>query len=408
MSITRPRPAATARPRRPGPRPRQRATGYARCAPAWRATSPARARSAAWRWSPPILPPPATVYTCPMHPEIVQDEPGKLPDLRHGAGAGRGRGRAGAQPRADRHERAGSGCRWCSRCRCSLLAMGEMLPVWPQRRRYLGRTADRWIQFALATPVLLWAAGRSSCARCNSVRNRSLNMFTLIGIGTGVAYLYSVVAVIAAGDFPAVVPRPRRPCRHLLRGRRRDRRRWCCWARCWSCARASGPGRDQGAARPRAQDRRGASATTARRATCRSTSVQVGDRLRVRPGEKVPVDGVVVEGSSAIDESMMTGEPMPVEKHAGDRVTGAHVNGSGQLRHARRQGRRRHAAGAHRPDGRRGAAQPRAPIQRLADKVAGWFVPAGDRGRRRHLRRVGARRAPSRASPTRSSTRSRC
>ena len=202
----------------------------------------------------------------------------------------------------------------------------------------------------------------------------NLNMFSLIAMGVAAAYVFSVVAVLAPGLFPAGLPRPLRPGRRLLRGGRGDRR--------------------AGAARPdpraRARERTGSAiralldlaAKTARIVRADGSEeeipledVQVGDRLRVRPGDKVPVDGEVVEGRSSVDESMLTGEPVPVEKVAGDEVTGATINGTGSLViEAQRVGKDTMLAQI--VEMVANAQRSRAPIQKLADSVAGYFVPA--------------------------------
>jgi Cu+-exporting ATPase len=244
------------------------------------------------------------------------------------------------------------------------VAMGELLP--PGWRGF--------VELALATPVCLWAAWPFFVRAAQSVRNRSLNMFTLIGLGVGVAYLYSVVGVLAPGIFP---PSFRDESGNvavyfeaasvivtlILLGQVLELR-----ARSRTSAAL--------------QELLGLAPKTARRLRDDGSEEDVpldevhpGDRLRVRPGEKVPVDGVVLDGSSSVDESMVSGEPIPVEKGPGARVVGATVNGTGALV------MRAEKVGADTLLARivtmvSEAQRSRAPIQKLADVVAGWFVPA--------------------------------
>jgi Cu+-exporting ATPase len=254
-----------------------------------------------------------------------------------------------------------------------LLAMGDLLPFWPGEG-IISPVIDRWVQFVLASPVLLWGGWPFFERAWQSVVNRSLNMFTLIGMGTGVAYVYSAVGVLAPGVFPASF---RGHGGHIglyfeaaavivtlvLLGQVLELK---------ARERTSGAIRALLDLAPKMARRIGADG---REEDVPLDAVAVGDRLRVRPGEKVPIDGVVEEGSSAIDESMMTGEPIPVEKHVGDRVTGATLNGSGSLVI------RADKVGADTLLSRivqmvAEAQRSRAPIQRLADQVSGWFVPA--------------------------------
>ena len=231
-------------------------------------------------------------------------------------------------------------------------------------------------------------AGRSSSAAGRRCASCSPNMWTLIGIGVGAAYLYSVVATLAPGHLPGGVPRSRGPGRRLLRGRGGDRRRWCCSARCWRSARASAPAARSRRCSASRRRPRAACATTAPTRRCRSSRSQVGDRLRVRPGEKIPVDGEVLEGRSTVDESMLTGEPMPVEKTPGDQVTGGTLNQSGSfVMRAERVGSETMLAQIVQMVAE--AQRSRAPIQRLADVVAGWFVPAVVAVAIARLRRLG-------------------
>ncbi len=254
-----------------------------------------------------------------------------------------------------------------------LLAMADDLLGGPVSRA-ISPAGFAWLQLALASPVVLWAGWPFFERGWQSVVNRSLNMFSLIALGTGVAYLYSLAAAIAPGAFPddfrdmhgavavyfeasAVI------VTLVLLGQVLELR---ARARTGSAIRAlldlvpkqARLIRDDGREEDIPLDR-----------------VKIGDRLRVRPGEKVPIDGVVIEGRSGIDESMITGEPIPVEKARGDKVTGATLNGTGSLvMRAERIGADTLLARIVALVGE--AQRSRAPIQGLADKVSGWFVPA--------------------------------
>ncbi len=312
-------------------------------------------------------------YTCPMHPEIRSDRPGSCPIC----------GMA-LEPLVATLEDAGEDPElrdmtrrfWVSVALAVplfVLAMGHLLPGHPFAGVFAVRTRV-FIELALATPVCLWAAWPFYERAARSVRNRHLNMFTLIGLGVSVAYGYSVVAALLPDAFP---PSFRGPDGEvavyfeaagvivtlILLGQVLELR-----------ARSA-----TGAAIRRLL---GLAATSARRIRDDGreedvplAAVEVGDRLRVRPGEKVPVDGVVLEGATSLDESMVTGESIPVEKHPGDRVVGATVNGTGSLiMRAEKVGSetllsRIVAMVAE-------AQRSRAPIQKLADQVSGYFVPA--------------------------------
>ena len=313
-----------------------------------------------------------TVYTCPMHPEIRQDHPGSCPIC----GMALEPMTIAAEEGPSEELRDMTRRFWGSlvfTLPLLAMAMGEMTPFWPKGGLWSAAT-DRWIQFALATPVLLWAGWPFFVRAWTSVLNRSLNMFTLIGMGTGVAYVYSTVAVLVPGVFPAsfvghgghvglyfeaaAVIVTLVLLGQVLELRARER--------------TSGAIRALLDLAPKMARR---IASDGSESDVPLDTVQVGDRLRVRPGEKVPVDGVVEDGASAIDESMMTGEPIPVEKHKGDRVTGATFNGTGSLVI------RADKVGADTLLARivqmvADAQRTRAPIQRMADVVSGWFVPA--------------------------------
>jgi Cu+-exporting ATPase len=233
--------------------------------------------------------------------------------------------------------------------------------------------AAAWWQLISSTPVVLWCGWPFFVRGWNSIVNRSLNMFTLIGLGVGVAYGYSLVAVVAPGAFPASFRSGGGPPVYfeaaavittlVLLGQVLELR-----AR----------GRTNAAIRGLLE----LAPPTARRVEADGSerdvpleSVSVGDRLRVRPGERIPVDGAVVEGASSVDESAITGESMPVEKNAGDRVIGATINGNGSfLMEAQRVGSDTMLAQIVRMVAE--ASRSRAPVQRLADVVSAFFVPA--------------------------------
>jgi Cu+-exporting ATPase len=307
----------------------------------------------------PPLQHPGRVYTCPMHPEVRQQGPGSCPKCG-----------MDLEPETVSAEEESPELRDMTRrfwvCLCLtipllVIAMGEM--------HGLG-----WLQLALATPVVLWGGWPFFQRGWASIVHRSPNMFTLIATGTGVAYLYSVVAALAPDIFPesfrghggavSVYFEAAAAITTLvlmgqvleLRARRRT-----------SSAIKALLGLAPKTARVVRED--------GSEVDVPLQEVKVGDRIRVRPGEKVPVDGVVLEGTSAVDESMVTGEPIPVEKTAGNRVTGGTVNATGSfLMRAERPA----AAGLLAQIVRMvsEAQRSRAPIQRLADVVSGYFVPA--------------------------------
>ena len=310
-------------------------------------------------------------WTCPMHPEIVRFEPGSCPIC----------GMA-LEPRevalgddTPNPELTDMTRRFWLAAAFTIplfvVAMGDLLPGEPISRM-LSPRARTWLEFALATPVCLWSAWPFYVRFVQSLKNKSLNMFTLIGLGVSVAYGYSVVAALAPQIFPESFREGGAVAVYfeaagvivtlILLGQVLELR-----------ARSQ-----TGAAIKKLL---GLAAKTARRIREDGSdedvpldAVHVGDRLRVRPGEKVPVDGIVLEGKSAVDEAMVTGEPIPVEKHEGDSVIGATINGTGMLIvRAEKVGTetllsRIVAMVAE-------AQRSRAPIQKLADVVAGYFVP---------------------------------
>jgi Cu+-exporting ATPase len=310
-----------------------------------------------------------TIYTCPMHPEIEQDHPGDCPIC----GMALEPKIATAEPEEEDGELRDMTRRFWIGAALSLpvflLAMAHLLPNAPH---WVMGEASRWTQFILSTPVVLWAGWPFFVRGARSLRTGHFNMFTLIALGVGAAFAYSAVAMLAPGWFP-----------QSMRG-------------------MGGVGIYFEAAAVivvlvllgqvlelRARSRTGTAIRALLNlapATARLVEngdehevplehVTVGATLRVRPGEKVPVDGVVLEGRSTVDESMLTGEPLPVQKSEGDTVTGGTINGTGSfLFRAERVGSETVLARIVHMVAE--AQRSRAPIQALADKVAGYFVPA--------------------------------
>ncbi len=323
----------------------------------------------------PRTPPPTpagTTYVCPMHPEVVSDRPGSCPLC----------GMA-LEPRTvtleeeENPELIDMARRfWASlvlTVPLFLIAMSEMLPGNPVGR-LLSPNALLWVQLALATPVVVWGGLPFFQRGWTSVVNRRLNMFTLIALGTGAAYAFSVVATLLPGLLP-----------HSLHGHGGVPPVYFEAAAVITTLVLVGQVlelRARSATSSAIRALLGLAPKTARRVgddgreeDVPLATVSVGDRLRVRPGEKVPVDGIVLDGASSVDESMVTGEPVPVEKEAGSRVTGGTVNGTGGfVMRAERVGQETLLAQIVRMVGE--AQRSRAPIQRLADVVSGWFVPA--------------------------------
>ncbi len=307
---------------------------------------------------PPPPAPPGAIYTCPMHPEVRQAGPGACPICGMALEPLVAAPGEGPNPElVDMTRRL-----WISAALAVPLIAGAMV----------GRIPN-WAQLALATPAVLWGGWPFFERGWASLVHRSLNMFTLIALGTATAYLYSLVATLAPGLVPHAFRHGGRPAVYfeaaaaitvlVLLGQVLELR-----------ARS----RTAGAIRALL----GLAPKTARLVRADGTDqdvpleeVQPHHRLRVRPGEKVPVDGVILEGNGVVDESMITGEPFPVEKGPGDRVTGATINQSGSfVMRAERVGADTLLAQIARMVGE--AQRSRAPIQRLADRVSQYFVPA--------------------------------
>jgi len=311
------------------------------------------------------------VYTCPMHPEVQQDHPGDCPKC--GMALEPKTATVGTDDAENVELRDMTKRFWIGAALTLpvfLLAMAHMIPLLGQQA-WVTSDLSRWIQFVLTTPVVCWAGWPFFKRGWRSVVSRHLNMFTLIAIGVGAAFVFSAVAMLLPDLFPDTMQHGGKVAIYfeaaamvtvlVLLGQVLELR---ARSRTGSAIKAL-----LNLAPP-----------TARRVTSEGDhevpldQVKVGDRLRVVPGDKVPVDGAVVEGHSSVEESMITGEPLPVEKNIGDLVTAGSVNGSGSfVMQAERVG----------SDTMLGqivnmvaeAQRSRAPIQGLADKVAGIFVP---------------------------------
>ncbi len=316
-----------------------------------------------------------TEYTCPMHPEIVRPEPGSCPICGMALEPRTVTTAAEANPELRDMTRRF----WVSvalTVPLLAIAMGSML--WPHAFMAALRFNNKpinipWLELVLSTPVVLWGGLPFFQRFWTSLVNRSPNMFTLIGLGTGVAYGFSVVATVAPqifpeslrgmGGYPDVYFEAAAAITTLvLLGQVMELR---------ARSRTSAAIRALLDLSPKTARLLGADGSEKDIPLDR---VQPGDRLRVRPGEKVPVDGIILEGRSSVDESMITGESMPVEKSASSKVIGATINGTGSfVMQAERVGTETLLAQIVQLVGQ--AQRSRAPIQRLADRVSAWFVP---------------------------------
>jgi Cu+-exporting ATPase len=313
---------------------------------------------------------PKTMYTCPMHPEIEQDHPGQCPKCGMTLEP---KTVGGSDEQEQREIRALTMKFWTGlslTIPVLILAMGEYVPGL-NLHRLIPMAISKWLQLILSTPVVLWAGAMFFERGWRSIVNRQPNMFTLISMGVGVAYLYSFVGIVLPGIFPnsfreggevalyfeaAAVITVLVLLGQLLEAKARSRTGQAIRALLDLAARTA----------HRLQNGKEIDVSV--------DEIQKGDVLRVRPGEKVPIDGVIIEGKSTVDESMITGESMPVEKVADDPIIGATVNQTGSfLMRAEKVGAETllsqivHMVAE--------SQRSRAPIQKLADTVAGYFVP---------------------------------
>jgi Cu+-exporting ATPase len=306
-----------------------------------------------------------TIYTCPMHPEIRQGQPGTCPKC--GMSLEPLIPLAGTQDENPEIRDFQRRFWWT----LPLTVVVFILAMFAHRLDWMDIETQTWLELALATPIVLWAGWPFLVRGVQSIAHRSPNMWTLIGLGTAAAFIYSVVATLTPGVFPAGFVEHGRVGVYYeaaavivsltLLGQILELK-----------------ARSQTSAAIKAL--LGLAPKTARRVEADGTEadvplthVHVGDVLRVRPGEKLPVDGVVVEGASAVDESMITGEPLPVTKRAGDRVIGATLNTTGSLTmRSERVGSGTMLAQIVQLVAQ--AQRSRAPMQRMADRVAGYFV----------------------------------
>ena len=313
--------------------------------------------------------PSGAIYTCPMHPEMRRDHPGSCPIC----------GMA-LEPETPA-EATGPSAELVDMTRRFWVALALSIPVFVLEmgghlldlHRFIPEWLSNWIQLALATPVALWAGWPFFERGFASLKSRNLNMFTLIALGVGVAWAYSVVATVAPGLFPsafradhgsvavyfeaAAVITTLVLLGQVLELRAREQTGGAIRALLDLTPKTARLVHSDGSDEEVALD-----------------TIKIGDRLRVRPGEKVPVDGQIIEGRSAVDESMLTGESMPVGKVAGDKAIGGTMNQSGAfVMRADKIGRDTMLAQIVQMVAQ--AQRSRAPIQRLADQVSGWFVP---------------------------------
>ncbi len=308
--------------------------------------------------------PRAAVYTCPMHPQIRQPAPGNCPICGMALEPEQPALDDGPSPELVDFTRRF----WWT---LPLTVVVVVLAMASHRFGWIEPRLQNWVEMLLAAPVVWWAGWPFFVRWAQSLRNASPNMWTLIGTGVGIAFLYSAVATVAPGRFPASFVVDGRVAVYFeaavvivsltLLGQMLELRARSATSAAIKALLGMAP---KTARRLREDDSEEDVALA---------HVHVGDRLRVRPGEKVPVDGIVLDGRSSVDESMLTGEPVPVEKQPGDRLVGATLNGNGALvMRAEKVGAETVLAQIVQMVAQ--AARSRAPMQRMADQVSYWFV----------------------------------
>jgi Cu+-exporting ATPase len=334
------------------------------------AADPAKYLGGAPRPAAPADVPEGTIYTCPMHPQVRQVGPGSCPICGMALEPELATAETGPNPELiDMTRRF-----WVGLAVSAPVVILEMGGHLVGGHGWIDQSLSNWIQFVLSTPVVLWAGWPFFVRGWQSIVTRNLNMFTLIAMGTGVAWVYSVIATLLPGAFPATfrghdgavavyfeaaaVITVLVLLGQVLELRAREATSGAIKALLDLAPKTARRMRSDGADEEVPID-----------------VLQPGDRLRVRPGEKVPVDGEIIEGRSSLDESMVTGESMPVSKDAGAKVTAGTLNRSGGfIMRAEKVGRDTMLSQIVQMVAQ--AQRSRAPIQRLADQVAGWFVPA--------------------------------
>ena len=315
-----------------------------------------------------------TIYTCPMHAQVRHPGPGSCPLCG-----------MGLEPETISLEDEGPNPELVDFSRRMWVGIALTIPIliitmptylgYPQIREFFGEQTSLWIEVVLGTPVILWSGWPFFTRGYNSFRTMNLNMFSLISMGVGAAYVFSMVAVIAPQIFPDGFRDPETGAVGVYFEAAAVIVTLVLVGQVMELIAREGTGKAIRALLDMAAKTARVIRPDGTEEEIEMDQVQLGDHLRVRPGDKVPVDGVVVDGRSSVDESMISGEPIPVEKTAGDKLTGATINGTGSLvMEATRIGADtmlsqivQMVANAQRS---------RAPIQKYADRVAGMFVPA--------------------------------